>query len=96
MENQAIVFTLLLEKNIVYGELWVATDEKASLTRCWSPSFATDFRPEVHREPRGKIKSLSPAERPVGFEPQNFWLCYNALIPLSYSPLSLKDLARGF
>ena len=57
-----------------------------SLTHAILITCVLHIRPKGHREPCNEDKSLSPAERLVGFEPGTFWFWSQHLNPLGHSP----------
>ena len=69
----------LFARWLLKSQLSVTIDGTTSLNGCWSLRFPTEFRAEIHQEPRDEIESFSPAERPVGFKSWNIWFYCNTL-----------------
>ena len=65
----------------ILGHFW-----EDSLTHPMLMNAFFHFRPEVHREPRNEVGSLSPAERLVGFEAGAFQFLLQCLNPLGHFP----------
>ena len=61
-------------------------DQRGSLTHLMLITAFLHIRPDVHRESRNEVGSLSPAEGLVEFSPGTFPFSLRRLNPLGYSP----------
>ena len=64
------VYILLFDCPTSYSQLWALLKGAASPTMLITSLYL--FRPEVHREPRDEVGSLSTAKCLAGFEPRTF------------------------
>ena len=66
--------------------LTLGYSQRESLTNSMLITAFVHIPPEGHQKPCNEVGSLSPAERPAGFEPGTFRFLLQRLNPLGHSP----------